>query len=51
MKNRLLLVFAFAWFPLLSVAAQQRPVEVHAERLMNKPVLKPSSWRRGHFLV
>lgn len=43
MKNHLLLVFAFAWFPLFTVAAQQRPVEVHAERLMNKPVLKPSS--------
>ena len=42
MKIHLLLVFAYAWFPLFS-AAQQLPVDVRAERLMNKPILRPSS--------
>ena len=42
MKIHLLLVFAYAWFPLFS-AAQQLSVDVRAERLMNKPILRPSS--------
>jgi len=43
MKIHLLLVFAFAWWFPLFAAAQPLPVEIHAERLMNKPILKPSS--------
>jgi predicted GH43/DUF377 family glycosyl hydrolase len=43
MKTHLLLVFVLGWFPLFSLGAQELPVDVHAVRLVNKPILKPSS--------